>query len=57
MKYDIYNGILDMRKDVWSLNKDTPGTNGVFLKMRKKSVGHNYITNWGVMIQLEDFTV
>lgn len=39
MKYDIYNGILDMRKDVWSLNKDTLGTNGVFLKMRKEICG------------------
>lgn len=35
MKYDIYNGVIDTRNDVRSLNKDTPGTNGVFLKMRK----------------------
>lgn len=35
MKYDIYNGVIDTRNDVWSLNKGTPGTNGVFLKMRK----------------------
>lgn len=35
MKYDIWGGTLDMRKDVWSVSKETPGTNGVFLKARR----------------------
>lgn len=35
MLYDIYPKILDMRNSEWSIEKDTPGTNGVFLKTRK----------------------